>query len=157
MSIQVKSAHECERSDFVYKFNAILKCLVVLLRRLIVVQHKHAGADEDEGDEKVNNAYGTLVGEHKLGEDYAEDGSHETEDSYLRYGVKLEQNAPKRVSDRREEAEVNEDRDTLGSNVIDLTACEKTYDNHHRATEHKLITADNYGVFIHREYFDKNR
>ena len=89
MSIQVKSAHECERSDFVYKFNAILKCLVVLLRRLIVVQHKHAGADEDEGDEEVYELYGAFLGEHKLGEEDTEYGCHKAEDRNLGYGIEL--------------------------------------------------------------------
>ena len=130
--------------------------LFILLGRLYVVKHKDAEADENEGDKEVNELYRALLGEHKLGKENAEDGSHKAEDSNLGYGVELKEHTPECVCDSGKEGEVNENCRTLEVEVVNLATCEKSNDNHHRAAEHKLIAADNDGVFRLGEYLNKH-
>ena len=138
-------------------YNYILSLFLIFFRRLYVVKHKYSGTYKNEGDKKVHEPYSTLLGEHKLGEEDAEYGCHKAEYRNFRYGIELEEHSPERISDSGEEGEVNEDSRAADGEVIDLTARDKSNDDHNGTAHHKLIAADYNGILVLRKDLDKHR
>ena len=122
--------------------------LISLLCLLYVVEHKDAGADEYERDEEVYKLYGAFLGEHKLCKKHTKHGCHKAEDSNLGNGIELQEHTPEGVCDSGEEGEVDEDDRALEGEVIDLSAADKSDDDHYRTTEHELISADNNWILV---------